>query len=112
MANEGRAGQAGAEEERASQGGAVEGRAGQVGVVEERASESAARCQSRRPALVVWSLDDRVGVVTVRYRQVACIRRRLVPRLVPRKSIMLEHSNEVTHLAATLEPPIGIEPMT
>jgi len=64
------------------------------------------------PVLVVWSLDDRVGVVTVRYRQVARTRRRLVPWLVPRKSIMLEHSNEFTCLSAALEPPIGIEPMT
>ena len=40
--------------------------------------------------------------------QVARTRRRLVPR----KSIMLEHSNEFTCLTAALEPPIGIEPMT
>jgi hypothetical protein len=53
-----------------------------------------------------------VGMVTVRYLQVARTRRRLVPRLVPRKSIMLEHGNEFTCLAVTLEPPIGIEPMT
>src|SRR5215472_16282632 len=50
-------------------------------------------------------------VVTLRYRQLARTRRRLVPRLVPRKLSMLEHSNEFTCLAATLEP-IGIEPMT
>src|SRR5215472_13863082 len=53
-----------------------------------------------------------IGAVTLRYRQTARTRGRLVPRLVPRKSITLEHSNEFICLAATSEPPIGIEPMT
>ena len=53
-----------------------------------------------------------MGVVTLRYRQMARTRGRLVPRLVPRRSIMLEHSNEFRRLAAASEPPIGIEPMT
>src|SRR5215471_16725237 len=51
-------------------------------------------------------------VVTLRYRQVARTRRRLVPRLVPRKLIILEHNSKFICLAAVLEPPIGIEPMT
>src|SRR5262249_29535202 len=53
-----------------------------------------------------------IGAVTLRYRQTARTRGRLVPRLVPRKSITLEHSNEFICLTATSEPPIGIEPMT
>src|SRR5262249_35832799 len=52
------------------------------------------------------------GVVTLRYRQMAGTRRRRVPRLVPRTLIMVERGNEFTFLAVTLEPPIGIEPMT
>src|SRR5262249_56755489 len=54
----------------------------------------------------------RGGVVTLRYRQMAGTRRRRVPRLVPRTLIMVERGNEFTFLAVTLEPPIGIEPMT
>src|SRR5262244_4056473 len=53
-----------------------------------------------------------MGVVTLRYRQMARSRGRLVPRVVPRRSIMLEHRNKFRRLAAALEPPIGIEPMT
>src|SRR5262249_26236990 len=49
--------------------------------------------------------------VTLRYRQMARSRGRLVPRVVPRRSIMLEHRNKFRRLAAALEPPIGIEPM-
>src|SRR5215813_203868 len=52
-----------------------------------------------------------MGVVTLRYRQMARSRGRLVPRVVPRRSIMLEHRNKFRRLAAALEPPIGIEPM-